>query len=139
MNTPNFKTAISQYTQVKTESQVSFATPHRLIQMLMEGVLEKIACAKRHMLNNDIARKGENISLAISIVSGLRASLDKESGSEIAENLDRLYDYMERRLIEANAKNNPMGLDEVAKLMREIKDGWDAIGGELGNSVTSQK
>lgn len=139
MNTSNFKTAISQYTQVKTESQVPFATPHRLIQMLMEGVLEKIACAKRHMLNQDVARKGENISLAISIVSGLRASLDKEKGLEIAESLDRLYDYMERRLVEANARNNPTGLDEVAKLMREIKDGWDAIEGTLSSVTPHQK
>ena len=127
MNTSNFKTAISQYTQVKTESQVPFATPHRLIQMLMEGVLEKIAGAKGHMLNQDVAKKGENISLAISIVSGLRASLDKENGREIAASLDSLYDYMERRLVEANARNNPAGLDEVAKLMREIKVGWDEI------------
>lgn len=115
------------YGQVGTQSNVEIASPHKLIQMLMEGALEKIGIAKNHMVNGNIAEKGAHISWAISIVSGLRVSLDPEKGGEIAENLDNLYDYIERRLLEANMHNKVEYLDEVMSLLMEIKSAWDAI------------
>jgi flagellar protein FliS len=74
-----------------------------------------------------IPEKGTQIGLVISIIDGLRVSLDKQAGGELAENLDRLYDYMMRRLLEANVRNEPAYLDEVANLLREVKDAWNAI------------
>ena len=91
----------------------------------MEGALEKIALAKGHMANKDIIGKGENISKAIAIVGGLQSSLNSESGGEIAQNLSNLYDYMCRRLVVANSRNDESILDEVAGLIMEIKMGWD--------------
>jgi len=117
-----------QYSQLGTQTGVDIASPHRLIQMLLEGALGKIALAKRFMIDGSIAEKGEHISWSISIISGLRGSLDAEKGGEIAKNLDSLYEYMERRLLEANIKNNTEYLDEVSGLLREIKSSWDAIG-----------
>ncbi len=115
------------YGQVKTQTNVEIASPHRLIQMLMEGALEKINFAKNYMLNGNIAEKGAHISWAISIVSGLRVSLDAEKGGEIARNLEALYDYIERRLLQANLENKVEYLDEIMGLLLEIKSGWDAI------------
>jgi len=89
--------------------------------------LTKIATAKTCMANNHVAGKGENVSMAISIINGLRASLDYEKGGEISKNLNDLYDYMERRLLEANLKSDLTMLDEVASLIFEIKSAWDAI------------
>lgn len=106
---------------------VEDATPHRLIQMLMTGVLDRIATARGFMERGAIAQKGAQISWAISIIEGLRVSLDKSVGGEIAENLDRLYDYMVLRLTEANMKNEPAYLDEVSDLLRQIKSAWDEI------------
>ena len=119
--------ALKEYSQVGVHSGIASATPHRLIQMLMEGALEKIAAAKGAMTRGDIPVKGAQISWAISIIDGLRMSLDMEAGGEIADNLNRLYDYMGRRLVEANLKNEPAYLDEVANLLKEIKSAWDAI------------
>ena len=116
-----------QYSQVGAQTDVGMAGPHRLIQMLLEGALEKIALAKNFMIEGNIAEKGIHISWAISIISGLRGSLDAEKGGEIAENLDSLYEYMERHLFQANLENKTEYLDEVCKLLREIKSGWDAI------------
>jgi len=123
----NVVSAMKQYQQVSVHSGIMDASPHRLVQMLMEGALEKIALAKGNMANNEIANKGENISKAIAIISGLQSSLDYDSGGEVAENLSNLYDYMSSRLVIANLRNDESILDEVASLMVEIKMGWDSI------------
>ncbi len=125
------QSGMQQYKKMSVQGGVDSATPHRLIQMLMEGVLEKIATAKFHMEKNEIASKGENISVAISIIDGLRVSLDKSTGGEIAQNLDDLYEYMGRILLQANLKNDVRLLDEVAGLLNEIKSAWDAIPDEV--------
>ncbi|MGD8926761.1 MAG: flagellar export chaperone FliS [Thioalkalispiraceae bacterium] len=119
--------AIGEYSQVGVSSGVEQASPHRLIQMLMDGAIEKVAMAKGFMERNETALKGSHISWAISIVEGLRASLDKNTGGEIADNLDDLYDYMIRRLIRSNAENNVDMLDEVLSLLRSVKGAWDEI------------
>lgn len=119
--------ALGQYSKMAVQTGVESATPHRLIQMLMEGVLEKIARAKGFMQRNDIRAKGQQIGWAISILEGLKASLNKAEGGEIAQNLEDLYIYMEHRLITANRENDPAILDEVMALMRQIKEGWDSI------------
>ena len=106
--------------------EVEEASPHRLIQMLFEGCLQRMAIAKGAIEHQDIAVKGENISRAIGILGGLRDSLDLSQG-ELAANLDRLYEYMERRLLEANLKNDALIIDEVCNLLRDVKSAWDAI------------
>jgi len=125
------KSALSQYQSVSVKSGIEDATPHRLVQMLMEGALDKIAAAKGHMVRNEPADKGRYISWAISIVSGLQSSLDMESGGELSRNLDDLYDYMVRRLGEAGAQNDPAILDEVSSLLLEVKSAWDVIPSQL--------
>lgn len=123
----NAMSAIKQYQQVSVSSSVMGASPHRLVQMLMEGALERISIAKASMARNEIATKGQNISVAINIVGGLQGSLNKEAGGAIAENLHNLYDYMIRRLLMANSKNDETILDEVFGLMLQVKMGWDAM------------
>ncbi len=127
----NTSVAMQQYRQNHIHGSVETASPHRLVQMLMEGVQEKLLAAKGFMAKNDIAKKGEHISWAISIIDSLRACLDTEQGGEVAVNLGNLYDYMERRLLEANLKNDPAIIDEVGMLMAQIKSGWDAIPAEF--------
>lgn len=130
MSLTDTRSALNQYQKAGAQSQLDDAAPHRLIQMLFEGALDKIATAKGHIDRKDYAKKAHFISWAVSIVNGLRMSLDKEAGGEIAQNLDALYDYMSRRLMEANSKNDTTILDEVAKLLREIKEAWDEISDE---------
>ncbi|QBQ54616.1 flagellar export chaperone FliS [Nitrosococcus wardiae] len=121
------KGALQQYRQIGAQSAVTGANPHRLIQMLLEGVLEKIAVAKGAMARNDVTQKCTHISGAINIVDGLQSSLNHDQGGEIAANLDRLYDYVVRRLLEANLYNDGAMLEEVTYLLNEVKKGWDAI------------
>ncbi|CAE6908276.1 MULTISPECIES: flagellar export chaperone FliS [Pseudomonas] len=124
----NAMAALKQYQTVNTHARAVDASPHRLIQMLMEGGLTRIAQARGAMERQQLALKGEMIGKAIAIVGGLRQGLDFEKGGELATNLDNLYTYMETRLMHANSKNELAPLDEVSALLREVKSGWDAIG-----------
>lgn len=131
----NASAAMQQYRQNHVQGGVDTASPHRLVQMLMEGALEKILTAKSYMENKEIAKKGETISWAISIIDGLRGCLNLEAGGSIARDLFSLYDYMEQRLVEANIKNDSKMLDEVGFLLIQIKSGWDNIPQEFHNNT----
>lgn len=130
MNSAKGQSAVKAYGKVGAQSGIAYASPHRLILMLLEGALDKIANAKGHMSRGEIAQKGNFISWAVSIVGGLRASLDFDKGGELAANLEALYDYMERTLVIANAENNLDKLDEVSTLLNTIKEAWIQIGDE---------
>lgn len=119
--------AIESYRKHAVTSEAIEASPHRIIQMLMDGFLERVAYAKGHLDRGNLAEKSKYISKAIGIVNGLRSSLDMDKGNEIAANLNDLYDYINRRLIEANTGNDSKILAEVSSLMAEVKQGWDAI------------
>lgn len=124
------KKALEGYGRSAIESEVNYASPYRIIQMLMEGALARLATAKGCIARNEIAEKGRQIAWCIRIIDGLRASLDSEQGGEIAGNLDALYDYINRRLLDANINNDVEILDEVTHLIEEIKEGWDGIPAE---------
>ncbi|WP_298188034.1 flagellar export chaperone FliS [uncultured Pseudomonas sp.] len=124
----NAMTAMKQYQRVSVHSEVFEASPHRLIQMLMDGALQRIAQARVAIQREKLAEKGELIGKSISIIGGLREPLDHEVGGELSKNLDSLYEYMISRLLEANRGNDMAILDEVSGLLREVKSGWDAIG-----------
>lgn len=116
------------YAKVGIETGVIAASPHKLIVMLFEGAIVALSNAIMQMNNGDIAAKGHSISKAIAIIdSGLRASLDKKAGGEIAVSLDSLYEYMNNRLLLANLNNQVELLGEVQILLRDLKSSWEAI------------
>ncbi len=117
------------YAKVGLETGVVAASPHKLIVMLFDGAIESLRNAAVHMQARQIEKKGNAISKAIMIVeNGLRASLDKNAGGQIARSLDDLYEYIGRRLMEANLTNKTEMLDEVIALLTDLKSAWEAIG-----------
>ena len=119
--------AVRSYQTIGAHAQVAAADPYRLVQLLLAKLLERLAAARGHMERREIARKGEQVSKAIEVLSALDASINMEQGGEIAANLRGLYGYMSVRLATANAEDDPAGIEEVAALVRNIKDGWDGI------------
>lgn len=116
------------YAKVGVETAVAAADSHQLIVMLFDGALLAIAKAEGFMRQGMIAEKGEAISRAIDIIAnGLRASLDFSAGDELAGRLAGLYDYMGLRLVHANLKNDIGALQEVSRLLGEIKSAWGEI------------
>ena len=124
------KNNVSQYSSVNSYTGVTDASPHQLVQMLLDGALGKLSVVKGLMDRGETAKKGEVIGQAISIIGGLRSSLDLSKGGEIAANLDNLYEYMERQLIQANLKNDLTIINEVISLLLEIKTAWVSIPAE---------
>ena len=124
----NATTAIKAYARIGVESGVTAADPHKLISMLYQGALLAIANAKNGIMRNDIPAKCAAISKAILIIDeGLNASLDKDVGGPLAQNLSSLYEYMGTRLIIANLKDDMTALDEVARLLADLKEAWESI------------
>lgn len=124
----NATTAVRAYAKIGVESGVTAADPHKLIAMLYQGALLAIANAKNGIMRKDIPAKGVAISKAIAIIDkGLNASLDKNVGGSLARNLSALYEYMSARLIVANLKNDMAALDEVARLLADLKEAWENI------------
>jgi flagellar protein FliS len=117
------------YAQVSVESGVMGASPHQLIVMLFDGALSALLRARILMNQGNIAGKGLAISKAINIIdNGLKNGLNHEQGGEIADNLATLYDYMKRRLMQANLHNDVAALEEVSGLLENIADAWRQIG-----------
>ncbi|RTL57759.1 MAG: flagellar export chaperone FliS [Rhodocyclaceae bacterium] len=116
------------YRKAGVETKVETATPHELVIMLYEGALTAIMAAGVQIQEQKITEKGQSIGRAIDIIDGgLKACLDYQAGGEIAERLGALYEYMCNRLLHANLHNDLAALDEVAKLLRELKGAWEEI------------
>jgi len=115
----------SAYATLGVETGVGFASPHRLIVMLFDGALAQISTGLNEMRSGNVAAKGRAISRAITIVGeGLRASLNKDVGGEIAQSLDALYVYIEGRMLQGNLHNEPEHLLEAQRLLTELRDAW---------------
>ncbi|APG18653.1 MULTISPECIES: flagellar export chaperone FliS [Kosakonia] len=129
------KSGTQAYAQVGVESAVLSASPHQLVVLLFDGALSAMKKAAILIEQGDIPGKGRALSQAINIITnGLRAGLNHEAGGEISANLDSLYDYMTRRLLQANLHNDLSAIDEVSKLLSNIADAWKEIGPNNQNS-----
>lgn len=132
------KRGVNAYANVDLDTSIDSASPHKLIVMLYDGALATLLNAKLNMKAGNIAIKGQAISKAISIIdNGLRASLDKKAGGEIAGNLDALYDYMSRRLLQANLKNDVGIIEEVHRLLADLRGAWVAIGDKVNQPAAN--
>lgn len=122
------KAYAQNYRQIDLAAEVDQASPHRLVAMLFEGFLTHVAKAKVAMLAKDYEAKARNVQLAMNILVGLKGGLSNDASPELADRLYELYDYCERRLLDASARRDETGFDEVDGLIRQIKEAWDAIG-----------
>ena len=127
----NAQAALRQYGEVKVKAAVASASSHDLIKMLYDGLLERIAQMKGAIEQKNIELKNKKANQAIAIVSGLRESLDHDSGVELSYRLDDIYDYVQRRLWQAHVKDDADILDECTALVKEISGAWTEIGSQV--------
>lgn len=119
-----FGQGANAYQQVRSHGGVESADPHGLITLLMDGALERLVTARGHMQRGEIGPKGEVIGRCIEIIGGLRDALDPKVDSPLVGQLDQLYDYMSRRLLHANLRNDVAALDEVSALLQKVRNSW---------------
>ena len=122
-----YNSGAKQYQQVNVTSEVLDADPHRLIQLLLEAALTRMSQAKGAIERKDYEEKASLLGRVNTIIESLQGSLDHDAGGDVSRNLERLYDYMNRRLITATARNDVTIIDEVMGLMLQVKEGWDGI------------
>lgn len=126
---------IQAYKRDSIKSDLAGADPHRIIQLLMQGALDRLALAKGCIERRDLEGKAKILTRSIEIINALKDSLDRAYNPELADNLDALYDYMTYRITEASAKLDNSMLDEVIGLMLQIKGAWDQISSEDKNAA----
>ena len=129
----NARQAMSAYSNTQIHSGIMDASPHKLTAMLLAGAVDRVNAARGAIEKGDVARRGEMLGKTISILAQLQADLDMSQGGEIAQNLEALYDYMIRGLVDANRENDAEKLDEVQALLSEVKVGWDGIKDQVGS------
>jgi flagellar protein FliS len=116
------------YRQTSVHTGVDSASPHRLVAMLYDGLLEDLALAKGAIAAGQVEQKGLALGRAVRIVEeGLRACLDLKAGGALAADLNDLYVYVARRLTEANLRNDANAIDECKRLIEPVQQAWLAI------------
>lgn len=122
----------NQYRQTAVSSAVLDASPHQLVSLMLAGARERAQLAMACLERGDLPRKSKAIHEASTIIGGLDGSLDMSAGGDIASGLAALYDYVQRRLVEANANNDATPLGEVDGLLADIENAWNAISPDTG-------
>lgn len=123
--------ALKEYKSVDLRATVETASPHKLISMLLEGALTALAQAKGAIERKQIQDRTESLNKATDIIVGLKGALDLEKGGEVAGNLDELYNYMIRQVVQANRENSAEAVQEVMDLILEVRQGWSNMPVEL--------
>lgn len=122
-----YPSALRLYQQTGTAGELAGASPHKLIDLLLANALDRLASARGAMLRGELPLRVQQVNGVLAILEHLQLALDRDSGGSIAQNLSALYDYLQQRLVTANAAHDAAGLDEVAGLLRTLKSGWEAM------------
>ncbi|MBE7939208.1 MULTISPECIES: flagellar export chaperone FliS [Ramlibacter] len=119
---------IEQYRQVNTVTAVSQADPHQLVMLLFDGAMAAVLQARHAIATGDKAVKHATISKAMRIIDeGLKASLESHGDPQLGDNLRALYEHMVSRLFIANLHDSEVPLEEVARLLGELRSAWADI------------
>ncbi len=124
MNMSMGKQFAKQYANNYVETIVSEASPHKLIQMLYEGVIKNIRITKVFIQQKNYEKKAEHVNKALSILMTLREGVDLDKGGDVAQNLYALYDYCYRQLVRASISDDVKLVDEVFEYLTDLHDAW---------------
>ena len=139
MYTPPSLRVANAYRAVAATSSVDGASPHRLIGLLFDGLVQALNAAQGAMARNEPGAKGAQIQRAIRFLEeGLKDGLDDARGGDLAQRLRSLYDYCIERLTQANLRNDVAALAEVAALIAPVAEGWKAIGSSTSSAALRQ-
>jgi len=117
----------SNGTQSYRRTKVLTADPKRLVLMCYEGTIDNLKIGKQQIAQKDYEGKARALTKAQDIIDELLCALDYEKGGSIAKNLDSLYNYMLRRIIHVDLKNDLRAVDEVIGMLTELKAAWEEI------------
>lgn len=126
------------YRKTNLEAELSVASPHRVIQMLFEGLIERLAQAKGAIARGDLEYKSDRISKAVGIINGLQLSLDRSKNPELGDRMYALYDFMKELLGKSSLSLEVGPIDEVVRLLLPIKQAWDKIPDDIKEQTNAE-
>ena len=124
--------------QIYRKTNVVTADPKRLVLMCYEGAIDCLKIGKQKITDGDLEGKVENTAKARDILYELKASLNFEQGGTVAANLDSLYNYMLKRITEADLGNDVQAFEDVIGMLGELKSAWEEIFYEKKNAIGSE-
>ncbi|KJM59182.1 flagellar export chaperone FliS [Pluralibacter gergoviae] len=116
------------YQQSDLAIQAAAASPHQLVLMLFNGLMDELVRAKSHLAARRFERKAQSINKCIDILNALTSSLDFDKGGELAVSLANLYDYCVYRLYDASHQLSVAIIEEVESILGNIQQGWEKMG-----------
>lgn len=128
MTRGKFGVASARYQSVDIASRIEGATPHQLVQVMYEELLNALDAMTVAVRRNDFGQRGERQARALAILTGLETSLDFEKGGEIAAGLVAIYREARRLVIAAGRENDANRVQQARDMLFEIATAWDAIG-----------
>jgi len=108
-------------------TEVTSRTPLELVVMLYDGAIRFLGVATDAIGRGDIPARRDAVSRALAIIAELQSTLDLARGGAVAEELDQLYTYITRRIMDASMKQDAAPLDEARKLLTTLRDAWQSI------------
>ena len=129
---------LKAYKKTNLEAELSVADPHRVIQMMYEGLIERLSQAKGAIMRHDYEYKADRMSKAVGIINGLQSALDNRSNPELGQRMFALYDYMKELLTKASVSLDTAPIDEVINLILPIKQAWDQIPQDIKEKTNQQ-
>lgn len=124
--------------QMYRKTNVVTADPKRLVLKCYEGAIDCLKIGTQKLAEKDYGGKGKNLTKARDIIYELKASLNFEQGGTIAANLDSLYNYMLKRITEADLKNDVQVFEDVIGMLEELKSAWEEIFNDQKTSISSE-
>lgn len=113
--------------QTYVDDEILTADPVQLVHLLYRGAIEAVRCARAKLASGDIKARSAAVTKAIEILAELSSSLDHERGGELSARLAALYDYMQRRLIDANREQADPPLAEVERILQTLEEAWSQV------------
>lgn len=120
------KSGLNAYKQ-QERAGAEVAKPEQIVGILFAKLVDTLIKARSYIERKDLTNKQDRLNLALDIFGVLEGSLDHKKGGELAANLQELYQYCQKRLMEANAANDTEAVTEVVELVKEVQEGWQSI------------
>lgn len=127
--------ALRAYKTTELGSRATGGDKRELILMMYDGAIGAIRIGQQHAARKERLPTGKQIDRALSIIGGMRQTLDFERGGNVAVNLDDLYRYLMKALVKANSSLDTSIMQEVVDLLASVREAWASVGGETAGEV----
>jgi len=125
---PKFKSGINAYRAVESEATAHGGKGAELIVLLYDGISESLSAARGHLERKEFKAAGRQFTRAMTIISGLRETLDFEAGSPVAQDLLKFYNSLTSQLIQAQIRRDLQLLDKCSDWVKSVREAWNDLG-----------